>query len=87
MSWEDHRRGEIHHHLDRLRAGGWDFYQILGENNMIDINTAIIILFIIGCVVAYKAFTTQDPKQKKLFGLIALVIGGILFALRNYIPK
>ena len=54
---------------------------------MIDVNTAIIILFIIGCAVAYKAFTTKDPKQKKILGLIALVIGGILFALRDYLPK
>lgn len=54
---------------------------------MLDINTVIIILFIIGCVIAYKAFTSQDPKQKKLLGLIALVIGGILFALRNYVQQ
>jgi hypothetical protein len=47
----------------------------------------VIILFIIGCVIAYKAFTTQDPKQKKLLGLIALAIGGILYALRNYIQQ
>ena len=52
-----------------------------------DINMLIIILFIVGCVVAYKAFTAQDPKQKRFLGLIALIIGGVLFALRNYLPK
>ena len=43
----------------------------------------IIILFIVGCVATFKAFSADDPNQKKLFGLIALVIGGVLFFLGN----
>jgi hypothetical protein len=50
-------------------------------------NLIIIILFILGCISAYKAFGTEDPKQKKLYGLIALFIGGLLFALGNLVPK
>jgi NADH:ubiquinone oxidoreductase subunit 2 (subunit N) len=47
----------------------------------------IIVLFVVGCVIAYKAFTEQNPKQKKLYGLIALFIGGVLFVLGNYVPR
>jgi hypothetical protein len=50
-------------------------------------NTVIIILFILGCLSAYKAFTTDDPRQKKLFSFIALFLGGVLFALGNNIVK
>jgi len=46
-------------------------------------NGLIIILFVLGCIAAYKAFTAEDPKQKKLFGVIALFIGGLLFVLGN----
>lgn len=51
------------------------------------INLIIIILFILGCLSAYKAFTAEEPKQKRLYGLIALFIGGVLFALRNYVQE
>jgi hypothetical protein len=50
-------------------------------------NLVMIILFILGCVSAYKAFGTEDPKQKKLYGFIALFIGGLLFYLGNYVLK
>ena len=42
-----------------------------------------IILFTLGCLAVYKAFTAEDSKQKKLFGFIALFIGGLLFVLSN----
>jgi hypothetical protein len=51
-----------------------------------DMSMVIIILFIIGCVIAYKAFVTEDQRQKRIYGLIALAIGGILYALRSYVP-
>jgi hypothetical protein len=47
----------------------------------------IILLFILGCVTAFKAFGAEDPRQKKLYGFIALFIGGILFVLGNYVLK
>jgi hypothetical protein len=60
------------------------FSRFLGENNM---NFVIILLFIFGCIAAYKAFGAEDPRQKKLYAFVALAIGGILFVLRNYVPK
>ena len=50
-----------------------------------DKNTVIIILFILGCLSAFKAFTTKEPRQKRLFGLIAVFLGGVLFVLGNNI--
>jgi hypothetical protein len=50
-------------------------------------NWIIIVLFIVGCVSAYKAFTAENTNQKKLYGFIALFIGGALFVLRNYVQK
>jgi hypothetical protein len=50
-------------------------------------NFVIILLFILGCILAYKAFGTEDPKQKKLYGYLALFIGGLLFVLGNYVWK
>jgi hypothetical protein len=50
-------------------------------------NLVIIILFILGCLFAYKAFGAEDPRQKKLYGFIALFIGGLLFYLGNYVLK
>jgi Ca2+/Na+ antiporter len=50
-------------------------------------NTVIIILFILGCLSAFKAFTTENSKQKKLFGLIAVFLGGVLYALGNNLVK
>jgi hypothetical protein len=47
----------------------------------------IIVLFVFGCLAAYKAFTAEDTRQKKLYAFVALLIGGILFVLRNYVPK
>jgi hypothetical protein len=47
----------------------------------------MILLLILGCIAAYKAFGAEDPKQKKLYALIALFIGGILFYLGNIAPK
>jgi hypothetical protein len=46
-----------------------------------------ILLFILGCISAFKAFGTEDPKQKKLYGFIALFIGGLLFILANFFLK
>ena len=46
-------------------------------------NWLIIILFVLGCLATFKAFNAEDPNQKKLYGLIALVIGGALFFLGN----
>jgi CDP-diglyceride synthetase len=46
-------------------------------------NWLIITLFVLGCLAAYKAFNAEDPKQRKLFGVIALFIGGMLFVLGN----
>jgi hypothetical protein len=50
-------------------------------------NLVIIVLFILGCAAAYKAFTAEDSRQKRLYGFIALFIGGVLFYLKNYVPK
>ena len=50
-------------------------------------NLVMIILFILGCLSVYKAFGTEDPKQKKLYGYIALFIGGLLFILGNFVLK
>lgn len=47
----------------------------------------IILLFVLGCIAAIKAFGTEDPKKKKLYGFIALFIGGALFVLGNYFFK
>jgi hypothetical protein len=52
-----------------------------------NMNWVIILLFILGCVTAFKAFGAEDPRQKKLYGFIALFIGGILFVLGNYVLK
>jgi hypothetical protein len=46
-------------------------------------NWLIIILFVLGCLAVYKAFNAKDPKQKRMFGFIALFIGGLLFVLSN----
>jgi tryptophan-rich sensory protein len=43
----------------------------------------IIILFILGCISAYKAFNAENQKEKRLYGFIALFIGGVLFFLGN----
>lgn len=48
-----------------------------------DTSWLIIILFIFGCVATYKAFNSEDQKQKRLYGFIALFIGGLLFFLGN----
>jgi hypothetical protein len=50
-------------------------------------NLVIILLFILGCISAYKAFSAEDPRQKKLYALIALFLGGILFYLGHITPK
>jgi hypothetical protein len=47
----------------------------------------IILLFVLGCIAAIKAFGTDDPKEKKLYGFLALFIGGALFVLGNYVGK
>jgi hypothetical protein len=47
----------------------------------------IILLFVFGCIAAIKAFGTDDPKEKKLYGFLALFIGGALFVLGNYVGK
>jgi hypothetical protein len=52
-----------------------------------NMNWLIILLFILGCVTAFKAFGAEDPRQKKLYGFIALFIGGVLFVLGNYFLK
>jgi hypothetical protein len=52
-----------------------------------NLNLVIIVLFILGCIAAFKAFGAEDPKQKKLYGLIALFIGGVLFYLSKFGPK
>jgi hypothetical protein len=52
-----------------------------------NLNLLIIILFILGCAAAYKAFNAEDPKQRKLYGFIALFLGGALFVLGNYVLK
>jgi Na+/H+ antiporter NhaC len=52
-----------------------------------NIDLLVIILFIIGCGAAYKAFTAKDAQQKRLYGFIALFLGGVLFVLRNYVSK
>jgi hypothetical protein len=59
---------------------------VLGENHM-DLNLLIIPLFILGCLAAYKAFGAEDPRQKKLYGFIALFLGGVLFVLGNFFLK
>lgn len=50
-------------------------------------NWLIFVLFVLGCVAAIKAFGTDDPKEKKLYGFIALFIGGVLFVLGNFVLK
>jgi hypothetical protein len=50
-------------------------------------NWVIILLFVLGCIAAIKAFGTEDPKEKKLYGFIALFIGGALFVLGNFVIK
>jgi hypothetical protein len=50
-------------------------------------NLVILLLFILGCVSAIMAFSAEDPKHKRLYGLLALFIGGMLFYLGNYAPK
>ena len=52
-----------------------------------DMNWLIILLFILGCVSAYKAFNAEDSRQKKLYGFIALFLGGVLFVLGNFVLK
>jgi hypothetical protein len=52
-----------------------------------DLNWLIIPLFILGCLAAYKAFGAEDPRQKKLYGFIALFLGGVLFVLGNFFLK
>lgn len=52
-----------------------------------DLNWLIILLFILGCGAAYKAFGAQDSKQRKLYGFIALFLGGVLFVLGNFVLK
>lgn len=54
---------------------------------MPNVQLLIIPLFILGCLAAYKAFSTDDPKQKRLYGLIALFIGGVLYVLGNVVSK
>ena len=46
-------------------------------------NFLIIVLFVGGCLSAFKAFRAEDPTQKKLYGFIALFIGGLLYFLGN----
>ena len=48
-------------------------------------NLVMIILFILGCLSVIKAFGTEDPKQKKLYGYIALFIGCLLFILGKFV--
>jgi hypothetical protein len=50
-------------------------------------NWVIILLLFLGCISAFKAFNSEDPKQKKLYAFIALFIGGILFVLGNLVKK
>ncbi len=50
-------------------------------------NLVIILLLILGCISAFKAFGTKDPTQKKLYAFIAVFIGGVLFVLGNLVPK
>ena len=50
-------------------------------------NWIIIGLLIVGCIVAYKAFGAEDPRQKKIYAFIALFIGGVLFVLGKLVPK
>jgi hypothetical protein len=76
--------GFIDANLDRLRAGAGSINRLQEKTKM---SLSIIVLFIVGCITAYKAFNAEDPKQKKLFGLIALVIGGMLFYLGNFAQK
>ena len=52
-----------------------------------DVTLLIIPLFILGCLAAYKAFGAEDPRQKKLYGFIALFLGGVLFVLGNFFLK
>jgi hypothetical protein len=52
-----------------------------------DLNWLIILLFILGCLSAYKAFGAEDPRQRKLYGFIALFLGGALFVLGNFVLK
>jgi hypothetical protein len=52
-----------------------------------NINLLIILLFLVGCITAFKAFRAEDPRQKRLYGFIAVFIGGILFVLGNYVLK
>jgi hypothetical protein len=52
-----------------------------------NIDLLVIILFIISCGAVYKAFAAKDAQQKKLYGFIALFLGGVLFVLRNYVSK
>jgi hypothetical protein len=51
------------------------------------LNWLMIILLILGCISAFKAFGAEDPKQRKLYAFIALFIGGILFVLGRLVPK
>jgi hypothetical protein len=44
----------------------------------------IIPLLILGCILTYKAFRAEDPDKKRIYGLLALFIGGVLFYLSNY---
>ena len=46
----------------------------------------MIIVFIVACGAAYKAFKADDPRQQKLYGFIALVLGGVLYYLGHYVP-
>jgi hypothetical protein len=50
-------------------------------------NLVIILLLILGCISAFKAFRSEDSKQKKLYAFIAIFIGGVLFVLGNLFPK
>ena len=52
-----------------------------------NMDSIIIVLLVLGCLAGYKAFTAQDPKQKKLYAFLALFIGGVLFVLGNMVPK
>jgi hypothetical protein len=52
-----------------------------------NMNWLIILLFILGCAAAYKAFGAKDSREKKLYGFIALFIGGVLFVLGNFVLK
>jgi hypothetical protein len=76
---------DLFHKLEGRRAGS-EFSQIQGENHM-NIDLLVIILFIISCGAVYKAFAAKDAQQKKLYGFIALFLGGVLFVLRNYVSK